>query len=142
VSDKDIENRADIDLIVCDFYEQVLSDPIIGFIFTDIAKIDLELHLPLIGDFWFDMILGSKESELAKRYRGNALRSHLELNSLIDLKPGHFTRWLYLFTNSVDRHFQGSNAEQMKKRAVMVAQSISAAIMSNKKGDMNLVLPN
>ena len=48
---KDIETRADIEELISIFYEKMLKDPIIGFIFTDIAKIDLEEHLSIICDF-------------------------------------------------------------------------------------------
>ena len=48
----DIETRTDIDLIMRVFYERALADEVIGFIFSDVAHLDLERHLPIIGDFW------------------------------------------------------------------------------------------
>ncbi|MBK8305279.1 MAG: group III truncated hemoglobin [Chloracidobacterium sp.] len=47
----DIENRADIDLLMQNFYQRALADDVIGYIFTDVAHLDLESHLPIIGDF-------------------------------------------------------------------------------------------
>jgi len=38
---KDIETEADVKLLVDTFYAQVLKDDVIGFIFTDVAKISL-----------------------------------------------------------------------------------------------------
>ena len=35
---KDIENRKDIDVLMRDFYGRLLSDPSIGYVFTDVAK--------------------------------------------------------------------------------------------------------
>ena len=146
----DVESRADLVQIVASFYAAMLKDPIVGFIFTDIAKIDMETHLPIIVDFWSDIVLRSKakdkqgEGENAfneKRYRGNALRKHVELSEKLTLKPGHFTRWLYLFTRAVQANHQGKNADLMIVRAEQVAQSISAAISDRKKNDMRLVLP-
>ena len=139
MSGKDVLTRSDLENIVARFYESVLVDPIIGFIFTDIAKIDLEKHLPLIVDFWSDIVLDERGSS-GRRYQGNALRKHLELNQKIPLKAGHFTRWLYLFNGAVDLQHQGPKAALIKQRAEMVANSISAAITDRKKGDMNLVL--
>ena len=49
---QDIENRKDIDLLMVRFYERAMSDDQIGYIFTDVAKLDLDHHLPIIGDFW------------------------------------------------------------------------------------------
>lgn len=130
----DVIDRADIEDIVARFYQTVLGDPIIGFIFTDIAKIDLEHHLPIIVDFWADALF------TGKRYRGNPLRTHVDIHKKVPLKPGHFTRWLFLFNRAVDEKHAGTNANLMKHRAEMVAKSISAAIAERKRGDMNLVL--
>jgi hemoglobin len=69
------------------------------------------------------------------------LQKHLAVNKLVSLKPGHFTRWLYLFSKSIDQLKQGSNAELMKARAELIAKSISAAITEQKKSQMTLVLP-
>jgi hemoglobin len=49
---KYIVSRADIDRLMNHFYSKATKDDVIGYIFTDIAKLDLEHHLPIIGDFW------------------------------------------------------------------------------------------
>lgn len=131
----DVTTRADIEEIVARFYDAMLKDPIVGFIFTDIMQIDLEHHLPIIVDFWADSLFREN------RYQGNPLRKHLEINQKMPLKPGHFTRWLYLFEKAVDECHGGVNAQEMKRRAEMVAKSFSAAITDQKRNDMNLVLP-
>ena len=137
VSMKDIKNRADIEQIVSDFYDQVLVDPIVGFIFTNVVTINLVTHLPIIVNFWADLVLQDSTERL---YHGNALQTHLKINALISLKPGHFTRWLFLFSNAIDRHYAGPKATLMKARASGIAQSISAAITDQKKSDMRLTL--
>lgn len=135
MSKKDVLERADIEDIVARFYETMLKDPIVGFIFTDVVNIDLAHHLPLIVDFWSDSLF--KEN----RYQGNPLRKHLEVHERMPLTPGHFTRWLYLFERAVNEKHTGPNADSMLSRAEMVAKSISASITAQKRGDMNLVLP-
>ncbi len=130
----DVLNRVDVQDIVSRFYAEVLEDVVIGFIFTDVARINLETHLPVIVDFWSDILFEENN------YQSNALQKHLQLNDRIALKPGHFTRWLYLFARAVDHKHAGDNAELMKQRAEMVASSISAAISSRKKNEMDLVL--
>jgi truncated hemoglobin YjbI len=35
----DIESKTDIEILIDKFYEKVLTDPIIGFIFTDIVAL-------------------------------------------------------------------------------------------------------
>ena len=44
----DIETRADCERLVREFYGRAFADPIIGFLFTDIAHLDLEAHVPRI----------------------------------------------------------------------------------------------
>ena len=70
----DIETRADVERLVRAFYGRALTDPIIGWIFTDIAKLDLEAHVPEISSFWETILLG------AQSYRGGAFRPHAELH--------------------------------------------------------------
>ncbi len=48
----DIETRADCERLVRAFYGRALTDPIIGFIFTDVAELDLDAHVPQITAFW------------------------------------------------------------------------------------------
>ena len=46
---KDISNRKDIETLIQLFYEKVMLDPVIGFIFTEVVAIHWEHHIPLIG---------------------------------------------------------------------------------------------
>lgn len=130
----DVLDRHDIEDIVGGFYKVMLKDPIVGFIFTDIVQIDLEHHLPIIVDFWADSLF------VGNSYQGNPLAKHVEVHTKIPLKPGHFTRWLFLFNQAIDERYAGDNANRMKHKAEQVAKSISAFITAQKRGDMNLVL--
>ena len=132
---QDIKNREDIALIVKQFYEKVFADPIIGYIFTDVAEVDLEEHIPLITDFWSSSLFGERS------YRGNAFKAHVDLNDKLPLMPGHFTRWLYLFNQTVDNNFVGDNAELIKLRADMIAERLSGVITGEKDASMNLLMP-
>ena len=124
----DIANRDDIVLVLTDFYTQAFSDPIIGFMFTDIAKADLSEHIELISNFWSSILFKDNS------YNGNAMQKHVDLNEKVPLKSGHFTRWLYLFERSLDGHFSGEKVELMKKRARMIAGSISDSL-ARRRGD-------
>ncbi|MFT6409025.1 MAG: hemoglobin [Arenicella sp.] len=134
MSKKDVLLRSDIEDIVARFYDVMLKDPIIGFIFTNVANISLEHHLPIIVDFWDDSLFKNSN------YSGNTLQKHLNIHQKMPLRPGHFTRWLFLFNRAVDYRHAGENAERMKSRAELVAKSIAAALVKGKRGDMNLVL--
>ena len=49
---KDIENREDLHLLMQAFYKKLLSDDSINYLFTDVAKIDILQHIPVLVDFW------------------------------------------------------------------------------------------
>ena len=115
--DGDIETREDVERLVRAFYGRALTDPIIGFIFTDVAKLDLEAHVPEIASFWETILLG------AQSYSGGAFRPHAELNAKVRLRRGHFDRWLALWTATVDELFAGPRAEQAKAHATRVADA-------------------
>jgi hemoglobin len=112
---RDIETRADCERVVREFYARVMEDPMIGFIFTDVAKLDLDAHLPRIASFWETILLG------AHTYGGGAFRPHLDLHTRIGLRDGHFARWLNLWNVTVDELFAGARAEQAKAHARRVA---------------------
>lgn len=114
----DIETRTDIDLIMRVFYERALADDVIGYIFTDVAKIDLEAHLPIIGDFWEGLLFGT--GVYAKHGR-NPILVHKELHQRSKFLPEHFERWLQIFEVSVDEEFYGEKAELIKTRAHAIA---------------------
>jgi hemoglobin len=111
----DIESRKDIETLVTLFYQKAVADDKIGFIFTDVAKINLERHIPVICDFWETVIFQTNA------YKKNAIKVHQELNAKLKLTPDHFERWLSLFTSCVDGSFIGKNAELIKIRALSIA---------------------
>lgn len=111
----DIQNRADIELLVRTFYDKILADETISFIFTDIAKIDLEHHFPRLFDFWENMLIQPNG------YQANVLKIHLDLNQKVALLPEHFERWLQLFMKTVDELFEGKVAGMAKNRAISIA---------------------
>ncbi len=118
----DITSSADCARLVRAFYERALTDEVIGFLFTDVAHLDLDEHLPRITRFWETVLLG------ARSYGGGAFAPHLRLNAQVPLRRGHFARWLWLWTDTVDRLFCGPVAEEAKAHADRVANAFSARI--------------
>lgn len=127
---RDIETRKDIELLVDRFYDRMLGDIIIGFIFTDIAKIDSEEHKPVICDFW-ETILFNKP--VYKR-GPEVMNVHKRLNEKIPLKKGHFRRWLFLFTSTVDELFEGDRAKLAKEKADSIAVLMMKRVGLEKTG--------
>lgn len=115
---RDIENRQDIDALMVDFYNEAMRDDVIGYIFTDVAKLDLDHHLPIIGDFWETMLFRSGNYS---RHGRNPLQVHGLLNGKSPLLPEHFERWLEIFDRTVDDSFAGPRADFIKMRAQMIA---------------------
>ena len=115
---KDIETRADINNLLSSFYAKAMVDEVIGYIFTEIAKLDLEHHLPIIGDFWEMLLFGTGGYQ---KYGRNPMQIHAQLNEETPLRTEHFRRWLELFHATVDELFAGERADMAKLRAGMIA---------------------
>jgi hemoglobin len=111
----DIEGRKDIERLINRFYEKVKTDPVIGFIFNDIVKVNWTRHLPVMYDFW--------ENTLFYRgnYMGNPMEIHTRLNRRTPLEAKQFKQWTGLFTETVDELFAGEKAELAKQRALSIA---------------------
>lgn len=119
---KDIQTRADIELLVRLFYDKVLTDEVISFIFTDIAKIELEHHFPKLFDFWENMLVQPNG------YQTNVMQVHIDLDKKIKLQPAHFQRWVELFVETVDELFEGKIATMAKNRAMSIAMVMETKI--------------
>ena len=120
----DIETRDDCEALVRAFYGRALVDPIIGFLFTDVAQLDLAEHVPRITNFWETILLGSRS------YGGGAFRPHVELHFKVRLTRGHFDRWLHLWAMTVDELFAGERAELAKSHAIRVAAAFESRLRS------------
>jgi hemoglobin len=88
---KDIEDRKDIYVLIQSFYSKLLADPTISYLFTDVAKIDIKHHFPVLVDFW-DMVLFQSNT-----YRNNAMEPHMILHQQSPLQKHHFETWLTYF---------------------------------------------
>lgn len=112
---KDITGSADIQWMVNRFYDKIKEDKTVGFIFTDVMKINWEKHLPVLYRFWENALF------YTGGYDGNAMKKHLQINKVITLQKKHFTRWLQLFNETVDEYFEGEKASLAKQRAHSIA---------------------
>ena len=121
---KDIENRADIELLINSFYDKVRADGVIGYIFNEVVSVDWPQHMPTMYNFWEGVIL------YTGNYSGNPMAVHKHLNALEPLTPEHFKRWLQLFVTTVDAFFAGEKAELAKQRALSIAMSIQLKTMA------------
>jgi hemoglobin len=119
---RDIETREDCERLVREFYTRAFSDPIIGFLFTDVAHLDLESHVPRITSFWETILLG------AQTYSGGAFGPHAALHAKAPLRAGHFDRWVWLWSRTVAQRFNGPRADLAQHHARRVATAFHARL--------------
>jgi hemoglobin len=114
----DLETRADIDRLLRHFYGRAMVDEVIGYLFTEVARLDLEAHLPQIGNFWEQVLLQRPV------YVGQPIAAHVPLHQAATLRSAHFQRWFEIWASSVDELFAGEIATQAKRRAAIIAESM------------------
>jgi hemoglobin len=112
---KDITQRKDIVLLVNEFYEKVKLDKEIGPIFIEVAQVNWEKHLPVMYDFWENIIFQTGN------YAGNPMTAHFKLHEKHPFTKAHFTRWLNLFQETLSDNFVGQNTELARQRALSIA---------------------
>ncbi len=113
---RDIETRADLELLLTEFYRIAPNDSEIGYHFDGV---DLVAHLPAIVDFWEKVLFGKAV------YFGNSLAVHQILHTKSPLTSEHFQRWVEIFSRTVDALFAGKTADDAKLRAKMIAHSLN-----------------
>ncbi|MGH2667351.1 group III truncated hemoglobin [Flavobacterium sp.] len=122
----DIQNQDDLYLLVDEFYKKLLADPSISYIFTDVVKIKILEHLPVLVTFWSQGVLGTGG------YDRNLSQIHLDINKKEHLTPELFQIWLRHFYTTVDEHFKGIKAEKIKTQALSIATIMQIKIIKQK----------
>ena len=112
---RDIETRADIDLLLAEFYKVVPFDSEIGHHFEGV---DLAAPLPVIANFWEKILFGNQV------YFGDPLAIHKMLDKRSPLTPEHFARWIAIFQETIDASFDGPIAEIAKLQAKTIGDSL------------------
>ncbi len=108
----DIVSEENIRLMVDTFYNHVRQDDLIGPIFEQVVS-DWEAHLPKMYQFWQKLLFDTGD------YSGNPYQKHLDL----PVEKAQFSRWLKLFSETIDANFRGPTAEEAKRLAKNIACS-------------------
>jgi len=119
---RDIENRDDLLSLMKAFYSKMMKDDKIGYIFTDVAKLNLKHHLSMLTDFWNNALFH------VGGYKSNVVQIHKDLNEKELLTPEHFKQWLFLLGKTIDENFSGEVSEKMKLRASQVGMTMQAKL--------------
>ncbi len=121
----DIRDIEDIKVMVRAFYKRVYADDVLRPVFEDVAKVDLDSHLPVMDRFWNRILFQDSE------YEGNPFVVHKRLHDKLPLNECHFLRWLSLFRMTVDELFQGPVATRAKRDAESIANSFQIRLAPN-----------
>ena len=109
---KDITDINNIRLFVDEFYEKVRQDDVLGPIFLKAIPGDWRPHLNKMYAFWNTVLFG------VSGYKGNPFSKHAPLQ----IEQDHFDRWLKLFAETINTHFEGPVAQDAQKRAGLMAE--------------------
>ncbi len=112
---KDITNKKDIEILVNKFYDKVNADEKIRKFFNEIVKVDWDLHLPKMYNFWETLLFGKMA------YKGNPMLVHVLISREEMMEQEHFERWLKLWKETLDENFQGEKAEMALQKAQQIA---------------------
>ena len=113
---QDIANRADLYIIVRDFYNYLFQSTDISHFFESFKHEDaLQEHLATLVDFWDNTLFYSGA------YKKNAMKPHFIIHEEKGLQASDFDEWIFLFKKAVDDNFKGENSETIKSRALSIA---------------------
>ena len=116
----DITTYADVEQLLRIFYQKLLKDELLA---PHFAGINLEAHMPRIIAFWAFILIDQEG------YKGNVFDKHKHL----DIGEAHFTRWVKLFSKTVDELFAGEKANLAKQRAMLLGHTFQSKMKTPDK---------
>jgi hemoglobin len=126
-SPSDLDNPRAVGQFVRLFYGTLLRDPLLAPLFLEVARIDLERHLPRIQAYWRKLLLGE-----AGGYNRHTMAVHRQVHARERFTSAHFSRWLELFHAAVDGHFAGPKAERAKTLARTIARNMEQSLSGSR----------
>jgi len=112
----DIEYESDVVQLVDTFYDKIINDETVGYIFREHMTLSLQDHLPIMYAFWQSILLDTMT------YRGQVMAKHIELNRLTALRAKHFDKWLLLWKQTVNELYIGPKATAAITKAQTMAE--------------------
>jgi hemoglobin len=130
---KQIENRTDVEFLVHQFYAKIRADEEIGFYFNTIIK-DWDAHLEKLTDFWETNLFA------VKKYKGNPQEVHNEVDAHFGEKitSNEFGIWLNHWFQTIDEHFEGENADTLKRRARKMSTFLFMSMFEHRKKESEI----
>ncbi len=103
---------ADIQLMVNTFYDKVRKDELLAPVFEERIGGKWAQHLEKMYKFWQTVLLQEHT------YFGSPFTPH----ALLPVNHQHFSKWIDLFTETIDELFDGDVAIEAKWRAAKMAE--------------------
>lgn len=129
---KDIENRADIAILVRQFYDKIRADEEISPYFNELI-LDWNSHLEKLTDFW--------ETNLftIRKYKGNPIEVHNKVDEHFQgqINPNEFGIWLNYWFQTLDSLFEGENVEILKRRARKMGSFLYLNMFKNRSKEIS-----
>lgn len=117
----DITTNEDVKLLVDTFYSEAKKDELLAPVF-DLFIDDWDKHHIKLYQFWRTVIL--KQAA----YKAKPVQMHFEMN----LTQAHFDRWLVVWIETVNRLFEGDNAQIAIHRGQTMAKAFLEIIDKKK----------
>lgn len=111
-------NEENLKLLMTSFYKKALLDEELGHFFIhelgeDITSEEWVEHIELLVDFWMSKLLNQGD------YEGNFVGMHVHIPYI---KREDFTKWLELFSQTVDTIYTPKVAEPFKAVGVRLSE--------------------
>ncbi len=125
-----IETRADVSLLVRSFYEKIRQDEMLGPIFNSQIH-DWEPHLEKLTDFWEGNLLFFVKT----KFKGDPKKAHQRVDEATEysLNMIHFGKWVNLWIETIDEHFEGDSAQRAKMIARKMATFLFIKIFEDRQ---------
>ncbi|WP_297337003.1 group III truncated hemoglobin [Algoriphagus sp.] len=128
----EIKSRKEVDFLVRRFYTQIRQHESLGPIFNEVIQ-DWDHHLVHLSDFWEIILLQTGPG----RGKFNPAQVHVTVDKKVkeSIDQIHFGNWLELWFQTVDRYFEGDNAEYAKEHARRMAHMLFMRIWEARNKD-------
>lgn len=108
---EDLHQLEDVKKVVDAFYDRIRTDELLGKIFNEVIQDQWPTHLEKMYRFWQTVLFDEHT------YSGSPFAVHAKLPVAFE----HFERWIQLFNETIDAHFTGEKADQMKNQGKRMA---------------------
>lgn len=110
-SRREIRNVEDITILLQRFYERARQDSLLGPVFYSQIK-NWDEHVSMTAQFWMNLL-----------FRGKGLDEGLDAkHSELFIQSRHFDRWITIFHDVVNTHYDGPVAQHAKFLSIKLAE--------------------